>query len=85
MSVYEQYREELEQYEERYGLPRGRLALTMDLLTDALVLAGQHAVYCRAQEGAARAPRDLQLISDAVASAKELVQSALQALGPGHS
>ena len=35
MSVYEDRKQALEEYEFRMGLERGRLAVTMDLLTDA--------------------------------------------------
>jgi hypothetical protein len=47
MSVYEDRKQALEEHEFRMGLERGRLAVTLDLLTDALVLVGQHGVYCR--------------------------------------
>ena len=47
MSVYQDQRDELEKYEFMMGLERGRLAVTLDLLTDALVLVGQHGVYCQ--------------------------------------
>ena len=42
MSVFEERREELEKHEFMMGVPRGRLAVTLDVLTDALVLVGQH-------------------------------------------
>ncbi len=42
MTVYEERREELEKHEFMMGVPRGRLAVTLDVLTDALVLVGQH-------------------------------------------
>ena len=38
MSVYEDRKQALEEYEFRMGVERGRLAVTLDLLTDALVL-----------------------------------------------
>lgn len=41
MSVYDDRREELEKQEFMMGLKRGRLAVSLDLLTDALVLVGQ--------------------------------------------
>ena len=47
MSVYQERHEELEKHEFMMGLERGRLAVTLDLLTDALVLVGQHGVYCQ--------------------------------------
>ena len=53
MSVYDDRRRELEEYEFRMGLERGRLAVTLDLLTDAMVLVGQHGVYCQSAAQAA--------------------------------
>jgi len=47
MSVYREHAQELETYETMMGLERGRLAVALDLLTDALVLVGQHGVYCQ--------------------------------------
>ncbi|MBV9675311.1 MAG: hypothetical protein JO185_03185, partial [Acidobacteriaceae bacterium] len=47
MTVYEERREELERYEFMMGPERGRLAVTLDCITDALVLVGQHGVYCQ--------------------------------------
>ena len=44
MSVFDDKRDELEQHEFMMGVPRGRLAVTLDMLTDALVLVGQHSV-----------------------------------------
>lgn len=29
------------------GVSRGRLAVTMDIVTDAITLVGQHGVYCQ--------------------------------------
>ncbi len=47
MSVLDEKREELEHYEFRMGVPRGRLAVALDTLTDALTMVGQHGVYCQ--------------------------------------
>ena len=46
MSVFDEKRAELEQHEFMMGVERGRLAVALDLLTDALILVGQHGVYC---------------------------------------
>ena len=37
--MYDERREELEKHEFMMGVPRGRLAVALDVLTDALVLA----------------------------------------------
>ena len=39
MSVFEEKQEELERYETMMGVPRGRLAVTMDTITDAMAIA----------------------------------------------
>ena len=62
MSAFEDHREELEHYEQMLGRHRGRLAVALDLVTNALVLAGQHAVYCRSAQDARQPTRDIGLI-----------------------
>jgi hypothetical protein len=47
MSVFEDRKQELEKHEFMMGPARGRLAVTLDALTDALVLVGQHGIYCQ--------------------------------------
>ena len=49
MPVFVEKQEELEHYETMMGVPRGRLAVTMDTITDAMALVGQHGVYCQSQ------------------------------------
>ena len=41
MPVFDEKQEELEHYETMMGVPRGRLAVTMDTITDAMALVGQ--------------------------------------------
>ena len=55
------------------GLERGRLAVTLNLLTDALVLVGQHGVYCQSARQPGKPAMDIQMISKCLADAKELV------------
>ncbi len=78
MSVYEDRKDELEEYEFRMGLERGRLAVTLDLLTDALVLVGQHGVYCQSARQAGKPTMDIQMILQSITSAKELVASVME-------
>ena len=80
MSVYDERRDELERYEFQMGAARGRLALTMDLLTDALVLVGQHGVYCASARNPAKPAMDIQLISKGSADAKELIGAVMEEL-----
>jgi hypothetical protein len=80
MSVYTEHREELEKHEFSMGVARGRLAVTLDLLTDALVLVGQHGVYCQSARQPGRPTMDIQVISKNVEYAKELVSSVMDEL-----
>ena len=80
MSVYEDRKEALEEHEFRMGLERGRLAVTLDLLTDALVLVGQHGVYCQSARQLGKPAMDIQMISQCITDAKELVSSVMTEL-----
>lgn len=80
MSVYQEHREELERYEFMMGTERGRLAVTLDLITDALVLVGQHGVYCQSARQPGKPAMDIQLISKNLVDAKELVISVMDEL-----
>ncbi|MDP8979032.1 MAG: hypothetical protein M3O35_00415 [Acidobacteriota bacterium] len=77
MSVYNERREELEKHEFMMGVERGRLAVTLDLLTDALVLVGQHGVYCQSSRQAGKPAMDIQMISKCLVDAKELVSDVM--------
>jgi hypothetical protein len=78
--IYKERAEELESYETQMGLERGRLALTLDVLTDALVLVGQHGVYCRSARQPGKPAMDVQLILKGISDAKELVASVMEEL-----
>jgi hypothetical protein len=80
MAVFDDKREELEHFETRMGIPRGRLAVTMDLVTDAMALIGQHGVYCQSQRWPGKPVMDIQLILKNLTDAKELIQSVMQEL-----
>ncbi len=80
MSVFDEKRDELEHFETRMGTPRGRLAVTMDLVTDAMALVGQHGVYCQSQRWPGKPVMDVQLILKNLTDAKELIQSVMQEL-----
>ena len=73
MSVYDERREELERHEFMMGVPRGRLAVTLDILTDALVLVGQHGVYCQSARQPGKPAMDVQIIAKSIADAKEVI------------
>jgi hypothetical protein len=78
MSAFEEHQEELENYEQMFGRDRGRLAVTLDRITNALVLVGQHGVYCTSQRNPAVPAMDLRMISQELTHAKELIQSVME-------
>lgn len=80
MSVFTEYQEDLERYEQMFGRERGRLAVSLDRLTNALVLVGQHGVYCTSQRNPAVPAMDIRLVAQELAHAKELVQSVMEEL-----
>jgi hypothetical protein len=80
MSVFDDRKEELEKHEFMMGPARGRLAVTLDALTDALVLVGQHGVYCQSARQPGKPAMDVQIILKSLNDAKELVSSVMEEL-----
>ncbi len=80
MSIYEERREELEKHEFMMGIPRGRLAVSLDVLTDALVLVGQHGVYCQSSRQPGKPAMDIQIITKSISDAKDLISSVMAEL-----
>lgn len=80
MSVFHDRRTELERYEFMMGEARGRLAVTMDVLTDALILVGQHGIYCTSARNRNVPALDLQTVLKDINGAKELVGSVMEKL-----
>jgi hypothetical protein len=80
MSAFQEHKEELEHYEQMFGRERGRLAVSLDRLTNALVLVGQHGVYCTSQRKPTVPAMDLRMINQELVHAKELVQSVMEEL-----
>jgi hypothetical protein len=80
MNVYQERKEELERHEFMMGVPRGRLAVTLDVLTDALVLVGQHGVYCQSARQPGKPAMDIQIITKSISDAKELIASVMAEL-----
>ena len=79
-SAFDDQRDTLEKHEFMMGVSRGRLAVTLDMLTDALILVGQHGVYCTSARNPAIPALDLQGIMQQLTGAKELIQSVMQEL-----
>jgi hypothetical protein len=80
MAAFDEHREELEHYETMMGPYRGRLAVTLDLLTNALVLVGQHGVYCHSNRDANVPVMDIRIVTAEIGKAKELIQSVMEGL-----
>ena len=80
MNVFDEKRADLERHEFMMGVERGRLAVALDLLTDALILVGQHGVYCASSRNPAKPALDLQAVLGGMGGAKELIQSVMEEL-----
>jgi hypothetical protein len=80
VSIFDDRQQELEKYEFMMGEARGRLAVTLDALTDALILVGQHGVYCASTRNPAVPALDLQAVLANINGAKELVSSVMEKL-----
>ncbi|HUL33605.1 MAG TPA: hypothetical protein VL128_06955 [Candidatus Eisenbacteria bacterium] len=80
MSAFDEHRDELEHFEQRFGRDRGRLAVSLDRITNALVLVGQHGVYCTSQRNPTVPAMDLRMVTQELTNAKELVQSVMEEL-----
>lgn len=79
MSVFRKHQEQLEVHETMLGESKGRLAVALDLLTDALAMVGQHGVYCQSARVPGRPTMDIALVLEQIGDAKELVQSVIEA------
>lgn len=78
MDVFDDKRSELEQFEFMMGRERGRLAVALDMLTDALILVGQHGVYCVSNRNPNVPALDLQTVLNEMNGAKTLIQSVME-------
>jgi len=80
MSVFDEQRTELERHEFMMGVERGRLAVALDLLTDSLIMVGQHGVYCTSSRNPSKLALDLQAVLSGLEGAKTLIQSVMEEL-----
>lgn len=80
MAVFDDRKQELEQYEFMMGTERGRLAVTLDCLTDALTMVGQHGVYCQSARQPGKPAMDIQIVLKSITDAKALVSSVMEEL-----
>jgi len=80
MSAFDDHKDEIEHYEQMLGAHRGRLAVTLDRVTNAMVLVGQHGVYCHSLRDASKPTMDIQIIIEELRKAKELIQAVMEEL-----
>jgi hypothetical protein len=80
MSIFDEKRTDLERFEFMMGPERGRLAVALDLLTDSLIMVGQHGVYCASSRNPAKPALDLQAVLAGIEGAKALIQSVMEEL-----
>jgi hypothetical protein len=78
--MLDHYKEARERYEFQMGAVRGRLATALDILTDALTLAGQHGVYCRSARQPQYPSMDIRLILEQIEDSKGLIIEAMTEL-----
>ena len=78
MSAFDKHQHELEVHETMMGLDRGRLAVALDLLTDALAMVGQHGVYCQSSRRPGTPTMDIAIVLDQIGDAKALMQSVME-------
>jgi hypothetical protein len=78
LSVHDKHRDRLETHELMLGTEKGRIAVALDLLTDALALVGQHGVYCQSARFPGKPTMDIALVLEHIGDAKELMQSVIE-------
>ena len=78
MSAFKKHRDALEVHETMMGSTRGRIAVALDLLTDALSMVGQHGVYCQSTRIPGRPTLDIAMVVEQIGDAKELLQSVIE-------
>ena len=78
MSALDKHRDALEVHETMMGSANGRLAVALDLLTDALSMVGQHGVYCQSTRVPGKPTLDIALVLEQIGDAKELLQSVIE-------
>ena len=80
MSVFDERKSDLERHEFMMGIERGRLAVALDLLTDSLIMVGQHGVYCASSRNPNMPALDLRAVLSGMEGAKTLIQSVMEEL-----
>ena len=79
-SAFIVYKDKLDDHELMMGPVQGKLAVLLDILTDSLILAGKHAIYCRNKQNPEEPSLDMQSIMESLLQSKEIVQAAMDHL-----
>ncbi len=74
-SVFSKYSGKLEDHEFMMGPVQGKLAVLLDILTDSMIIAGKHAIYCRNRKNPKEPSLDMQSVMEGLLHSKELVQN----------
>ena len=83
MSALSKHRDQLELHETMMGPAKGRLAVALDLLTDALAMVGQHGVYCQSTRIPGKPTLDIALVLEQIGDAKELLHTVIELKSEG--
>ena len=70
--------DKLEDMETQYGPMAGKLAMAMDLITDAEISAGQLSVYCRHGLDASKTHPDLENLQKYIIVVRQLIKNAFR-------
>lgn len=79
-SVFIVYKDKLDDHEMMMGPVQGKLAVMLDILTDSLIVAGKHGIYCRNKKNPEEPSLDMQSIMDGLLQSKEIVQAVMDHL-----
>lgn len=79
-SVFAVHEEKLQDHEMMMGPVQGKLAVLLDILTDSLIVAGKHGIYCRNKQRPEEPSLDMQMIMQGLSHSKELVQAVMDHL-----
>ena len=79
-SVFVVHDEKIQDHEMMMGPVQGKLAVVLDLLTDSLIVAGKHSIYCRNRRNPEEPSVDMQQIQEGLEQSKELVQAVMDHL-----
>ncbi len=76
--IPEELSEKLDDFEFQYGSQAGKLALAMDLISDAEIASGMLAVYCRNGLDPSRPRPDVEQLQNTVRTVRTLVKAAFR-------